>query len=235
MKRIAAGKRRQRVKHGADEFTDIEQGADLGRALPAELGKLQHPCRRLEFMRAFIERQMLQYELSGNEALGRGPLVLLLDKSGSMDGERDTWATALALALLEHAHAERRPFVLIDFNGSVTYETTVEPGGQLPHEALFVSCGGGTSIATAFERALDLIAHHPRALRRSDIVLITDGGSDPGRAPELRERARALGVTSLGLAIEVSAEMLAPWCDEAHGVSSLSTVDEGVAAPLFSA
>jgi len=79
----------------------------------------------LQMFRA-VQRQVLQYQLSGNEVLGRGPLVLLLDKSGSMEGPKDTWATALALALLEHAHAERRPFALIDFNGSVTYETTVE-------------------------------------------------------------------------------------------------------------
>ena len=233
-KRIAAAKRRQRVKHGADEISDIEQGADLGRALPAELAKLSHPLRRLDFIRSLLERQLLQYQLSGTDTLGRGPLVLLLDKSGSMDGQKDIWATALALALLEHAHVERRPFALIDFNGCVTYETTVGPGGELPHEALFVSCGGGTSIAAAFERGLEIIAQHPGALRRSDIVLITDGGSDPERAPELRQRARSLEVTSLGLAIEVAAETLAPWCDEAHAVSSVSTVDENVAGPLFS-
>jgi uncharacterized protein with von Willebrand factor type A (vWA) domain len=151
-----------------------------------------------------------------------------------MEGPKDTWATALALALLEHAHTERRPFALIDFNGSVTYETTVEAGGQLPHEALFVSRGGGTSIASAFERGLEMIAGHPGALRKSDIVLITDG-SDPERAPELRERARGLQVTSLGLAIEVSQEMLGPWCDEAQAVSSLSSLEENIAAPLFTA
>jgi uncharacterized protein with von Willebrand factor type A (vWA) domain len=222
------------VKHGADEITDIEQGADLGRALPAELAKLSHPLRRLDFIRSLLERQLLQYQLSGTDTLGRGPLVLLLDKSGSMDGQKDIWATALALALLEHAHVERRPFALIDFNGCVTYETTVGPGGELPHEALFVSCGGGTSIAAAFERGLEIIAQHPGALRRSDIVLITDGGSDPERAPELRHRARGLEVTSLGLAIEVAAETLAPWCDEAHAVSSVSTLEENVARPLFS-
>ena len=149
-KRIAAAKRRDRVKHGADEITDIEQGADLARALPTEVAKLSHPCRRLDFIRSLLEGQVLQYRLSGTDPLGRGPLILLLDKSASMDGEKDVWATALALALLEHAHAERRPFTLIDFNDRLTYEATIGPDGKLPHEALSVSCGGGTSIAAAF-------------------------------------------------------------------------------------
>jgi Mg-chelatase subunit ChlD len=233
LKRIAATKRRQRVKHGADEISDVEQGADLARALPAELSKLAHPRLRLAFIRSLLERQVLQYQLSGAETLGRGPIVLLLDKSGSMDGVKDVWATALSLALLEHAHEERRPFAILDFNGSVTFEVTVEPGQQLPHEALFVGCGGGTSIAAALERGLEIIAHHPRALRRGDIVLVTDGGSDTEAAARLRERAHALGVTILGLAIGVRADVLAPWCDEAHGVEDLSSIGEDIATPLF--
>jgi uncharacterized protein with von Willebrand factor type A (vWA) domain len=108
-KRIAATKRRQRVRHGADEISDVEQGADLARALPAELSKLAHPRLRLAFVRSLLERQVVQYQLSGAETLGRGPIVLLLDKSGSMDGVKDVWATALSLALLEHATRNAGP------------------------------------------------------------------------------------------------------------------------------
>jgi hypothetical protein len=115
----------------------------------------------------------------------------------------------------------------------VTFEATVEPGQQLPHEALFVGCGGGTSIAAALERGLEIIAHHPRALRRGDIVLVTDGGSDTEAAARLREQAHALGVTTLGLAIGMRADGLAPWCDEAHGVEDLSSISEDIASPLF--
>ena len=42
-----------------------------------------------------LERQVLQYQLVGTETLGKGPLVVLLDKSGSMEGRRDVWAAAL--------------------------------------------------------------------------------------------------------------------------------------------
>jgi uncharacterized protein with von Willebrand factor type A (vWA) domain len=232
MKRIAASKRRQRVKHGADEITDIEQGADLGRALPSELGKLTHPRRRLEFFRSYLERQMLQYKLVGSATLGKGPLVVLLDKSGSMDGPRDEWATALALALLEHAASERRRAALVDFNGSPVYEASLVPGGKLPTEALFISCAGGTDIGRAVTRGLDLCATEA-TLRKADIVLVTDGGSGTDEAPALRARARAQNVTLLGLAIGMDKDVLSPWCDEAHGVTDLSTVETGLAEALF--
>ena len=132
MKRIAAGKRRDRVRHGADEITDVEQGDSLARALPSELARLRHPRRRLDFLRSLLERQVLQYQLVGTETLGRGPLVLLLDKSGSMEGVKDVWATAFSLALLEHAAAERRPFAVVHFNGRVSFEAVVRPGRGPP-------------------------------------------------------------------------------------------------------
>ena len=234
-KRIAASKRRQRVKHGADEVTDVEQGADLGRALPVELAKLTHRLLRLDFMRALLERQALQYRLEGTASLGKGPLVVLLDKSGSMDGPRDVWATAVALALLDQAQRERRAYALLGFDSRVKFEAVVNPADALPEEGLFVSCGGGTEIAAAITRGLEIIRTHPGALRKADIVLVTDGGSDASEARALRESAAALGVTILGLGIGVEREWLAPWCDEVHAVTDLSTVDDASATALFAA
>jgi uncharacterized protein with von Willebrand factor type A (vWA) domain len=127
LKRIAASKQRQKVKHGADEVTDITQGADIARLLPSELSKLGRRTLRLLFMRDLLERQCLQYQLTGAEVLGKGPLVVALDKSGSMDGPRDVWATALALALLEQAQRENRMFALLLFDAGVKYEAIVKP------------------------------------------------------------------------------------------------------------
>jgi Mg-chelatase subunit ChlD len=234
-KRIAASKRRQRVKHGADEVTDIEQGADLARTLPVELAKLSHRLLRLDFMRALLERQVLQYRLEGSASLGKGPLVVLLDKSGSMDGPRDVWATAVALALLDQAQRERRTYALLGFDSHVKFEAVVNPADALPEEGLFVSCGGGTEIAAAIARGLEIIRTHPGALRKADIVLVTDGGSDTSEARVLRESAAALGITILGLGIGVEREWLAPWCDEVHAVTDLSTVDDASATALFAA
>ncbi|GAO01304.1 hypothetical protein [Anaeromyxobacter sp. PSR-1] len=236
MKRIAASKRRARVRHGADEVTDVTQGADLARALPVELARLTDPRRRLDFLRRLAERQVLQYQLVGSERLGRGPLVVLLDKSSSMDeggGLKDVWATALALALFGHARAEGRPFALIAYNAAPFYVEVVRPGASVPEEALFVRCGGGTSIAAAMERGLEVIADVRGGLRSADLVLVSDGEDDAGAAPSVRERAAALGVSIFGLAIGISGAALAPWCDEAHGVTDLATLEPTVANALF--
>ncbi len=232
-KRIAASKRRQKYRHGADEIADVEVGAELGRLLPAELVKLANRRLRPALMRNLIERSALQYQLVGNEPLGKGPLVVLLDKSGSMDGPRDVWATALALALLDQAHRERRMFALICFDAGVKFEAVVKAGETLPEKGLFVSCAGGTEIAVAATRGLDLIASDQGKLKQADLVLVTDGGSDAGSAPALRDLARKLGVTSLGLGIGVERDWLAPWCDDVQVVQDLSIIDDASAEKLF--
>ncbi len=232
-KRIAAMKQRQKVKHGADEITDVEQGADLGRLLPSELARLVHPKLRLAMLRDLSERRCLQYALSGTETLGKGPLVVCLDKSGSMDGPPDTWATAVALALLDIAQRQRRPFALLGFDDIVKQEVIVKPGEKFPAAELFLSCGGGTEISSVVSRGLDIIEQNPGAMRKADIVLITDGGSAIDMAPALRGRAVALGVTILGFGIGIDHGALAPWCDEVVGVVDLDRVDEKSAQLLF--
>ena len=105
----------------------------------------------------------------------------------------------------------------------------------LPEQALLVGCAGGTDIALALARGLEIIRTNPGAIRKADVVLVTDGGSDASAAPALRDAARELGVTILGLGIGVSPEWLEPWCDDVEVISDLTTIDDAAAAKLFAA
>lgn len=249
-KRIAQRKRRERVRHAPDEIADIETGAELERTLPAELAKLSGgKFRRLAFLRDLTERQVLQYRLDGREAKGRGPIVVCLDKSGSMAGPPDLWATAIALALLDVARTENRPFALLAFDAQIKREDIVPAGGMLPEDALFTYCLGGTSIARVLHRALEICKGEGSAagatgaagagsaadtMRKSDIILITDGQSDWYYAQQFRAEAKEAGVSCYGFGIGVEKEDLAPWCDEATTIKDLSgDLDESTAEALF--
>jgi uncharacterized protein with von Willebrand factor type A (vWA) domain len=231
-KRIAATKRRHRARHGADEISDLELGADLGRVLPSELARLRVPRLRLALLRDLAERRCLQYQLTATESLGRGPLAVALDKSSSMDGAPDEWATAVALALLGIAQAESRTFGLVTFNGDVTFSAVVRPGEALPETALAVSCSGGTDISKAITAALDIIKGGD-VIRDADVILITDGASDPAIAEQVRARAHELDVTILGIGIGVDRAALTPWCDEIEIVETVGSLPNSTADTLF--
>ena len=70
-------------------------------------------------------------------------------------------------------------------------------------------------------------------MRKADVVLITDGESETQDAPVIKQMAGELGVTILGVGIGVTADSLNPWCDEAHAVSCLDTVDDAAGEALF--
>jgi uncharacterized protein with von Willebrand factor type A (vWA) domain len=231
--RIGQQKRRSKVKHGAEEICDVELGNDLGRLLPVELVKLRHPRLHALVLRDLLERKAMQYALTGKEKLGKGPLVLLLDRSGSMDGEKDEWSMAVALALLGMAHDERRIFALVAFTDQVIYEAVVKPGERLDEEALNLTCSGGTDIDAAVARGLDIIARNPGALHEADLVLVTDGCSLAERAAELKNKAKALGVSVLGVGIGVARELLEPWADAIETITSLDCLGDQVAEALF--
>lgn len=231
-KRILARKRRERIRHGADELTDVELGSELPRLLPSELARLNQPILRLAMLRDLTERRCLQYRLEGADSKGKGPLVVCLDKSGSMDGQADVWATAVALALLDVAQQERRPFSLLCFDDRVRYQASVEPGGKLPEEALFVSCSGGTDVSLCVSAALEVIRTATGAMSKADVVLVTDGESDSTIAPVLREGAGRMGATILGFGIGIPPAALEPWCDEVHAVRDVDRLDEAIAGSM---
>jgi Mg-chelatase subunit ChlD len=234
-KRVAATKRRARVKHGADEVTDVEQGDNLSRLLPTEAMKFLDPDTEIRFFSDFLERRLLQYRLEGKEPAKKGPVIVAIDKSGSMSGMPDEWATAVALAVMDTAHADKRPFAFLCFDSYVTHEQIVQVGQKLDPQGLLVQAGGGTDIGVAFRRALDIIeANRGGALGKADVIVITDGGSGP--MPELRERAAAMGVHTIGIGIGVAKEYLTPFSDEQHVIEKLSaTLDGRLADALFAA
>ena len=232
--RIGQQKRRSKVRHGAEEICDVELGNDLGRLLPVELVKLRHPRLHALALRDLLERKAMQYALTGKEKLGKGPLVLLLDRSWSMEGPADEWSVAVALALLGLAQVERRTFALVAFTDQVIYEAVVKPGERLDEEALNLTCNGGTNIDAAVSRGLEIIERNPGALSEADLVLVTDGCSSSDRAPELRRKAKALGVTVVGVGIRVKPENLEPWADAIETITSLDGLGEQVADAVFS-
>ena len=108
-------------------------------------------------------------------------------------------------------------------------------GEPLPEAGLLVGCGGGTDIGLALRRGMAIIGEKSRKLGRADLVLVTDGESDVSPAPAIRDEAKNLGVSILGLGIGVGRGQLAPWCDEVQVVGDLSRIDDAAAERLFAA
>ncbi len=188
MRELACAMRRRVLERSSEEVYEIGQGAELGRLLPCELVRLTHAKLRGDFCRRLLERQLLVYELAGSGRRGRGPMVVCLDCSGSMAGEKELWSKAVALTLLDIARRQRRRFRAVCFAGAPSQLGIMEFGtrggyggslaGALDLAEYFP--GGGTDFQIALDAAIDGIrgvAEGGSRMRwgRADIVLITDG------------------------------------------------------------
>ncbi|HKA30653.1 MAG TPA: hypothetical protein VKH82_14825, partial [Candidatus Binatia bacterium] len=101
MREQALALRRSRFERASEETFDVELGRTLDRLLPPELLALRHPALRRDLLRRHAEGQLLCYRLRGADERGRGPMIVCLDGSSSMAGEKEIWSKAVALTLLE--------------------------------------------------------------------------------------------------------------------------------------
>jgi len=180
LRRIAAAKQRSKADLVRNEVADLERGNDLGRLLPSELVKLTDPALALDFARGFFEKSLLQYRLSGKETQGRGPIVVCIDQSSSMEGQKEIWSKAIALALLQVACMQKRACRVIHFNSAVVRVDDWKPGKVEPMaliKSLEPFYGGGTDFEPPLAKAMEAISAEPK-LRKADVVLITDGDAN---------------------------------------------------------
>lgn len=176
-KSLAVSARTARIKSTKSEISGVTMGGNITRALPHELVALRHPVLKYNFYRKLQEHQIMQYEMEHKEDVGRGPIVCLLDDSGSMYDENAYIARGVAFGLLQCAKADKRNFGLYIFSGENSFKTfIIEKGEATPEQCidiLSVSLKGGTSYSGPMRWGLHQCEQ--QKFKNGDIVMITDG------------------------------------------------------------
>lgn len=113
----AQAKQRTKTTHGVDDVVGVELGGEIARLVPTELAMLADEDFELDAARRLMERQSVVRQHRGVEKLGKGPIVICVDESGSMDGEPVQRAKAFALAMAWIARHQGRWCCLIGYSG----------------------------------------------------------------------------------------------------------------------
>ena len=198
------GARARKVNGVPGEVHSIEQGGNVGRMLPAELVQLMDANFETPVLHRISVGRALQYAVRGTDRKAKGPLVLALDESGSMHGERNEWAKAAALALARVAALDKRAVVVVHYSRSVVVQALRpnDPASVMSMIKHFLS--GGTAIGLALTNAVDQVkALASRGDKGADIVLVTDGiDHDTEAHVEAMDAAKAIGARVWTVAIE---------------------------------
>jgi hypothetical protein len=158
----------------------ITQGRDIRNVLPQDMGLLLGNTEEFNvFAAKYNNSELLQRQLKAETKSGKGPMIVCLDESGSMDGEKSTWANSITIAMYLQCLKDRRQFALVKFASNskiwpipnsltrmdIDFLKSISNHGYL---------GGGTNFQSAWNDATKFIRSNP-SWKQADIVFVTDG------------------------------------------------------------
>ena len=241
MRESARALRRKLYERANAEMYEVGIGADLSRLLPPELLGLRHPVLRRDFARRFLDGELLVYTLRAREEKGRGPMVVCLDGSSSMAGDKEIWSKAVTLTLLDIAARQRRRFRSICFSSA---ETPLQVLDLNPRERYTADMGrvfelaeyfpgGGTDFQKPLSAALDCLRRAPH--KRGDIVFITDGECrvDPEWLRDFKREKDKLGFSLFSVLIDVGPSSLGALKDFSDHITSITQLTSDATRDIF--
>lgn len=228
MLQTAAQKRRSVDPMGMGELAGVSLGNDLSRLLPGEFQKLAFPELSELFYLQYLDKTLMEYEVKGKTEQSKGPLVVCVDISGSMQGPRECWAKALVLTFMKLARQDRRHLRIILFSRNVRKVTDIEPFQPSFAEAMAQIAmsynGGGTAFEPPLLSAVKAIEQQTN-FKRADIVFVTDGDCriDGRFTQEFNAKKTEMEFTVYGFNVgrEWNNHTLSQFCDHVTLISDL--------------
>ena len=154
---------------------NIAASDDITNLIPLELLYLDEQLENI-FYNKLLEQKLFTYDYQARQSKGRGGIIVILDTSGSMIGNKLELLKGIILNLALIVLQRKRYFALINFSSSM------QDVLLLPHRPLFQefvrllisSYYGGTNFNIPIQRALEIIKNF-RFHRESDILIFSDG------------------------------------------------------------
>ena len=202
----------------------VRRSRNLARMTGSELQHLSHPVLRRLWRARFAEAQLFTYDDRARDpaarptaaaqrapwrqrptTLGRGPLLVCLDTSGSMQGAPEQVAKACVLQAVRSAHAGRRACRLMAFGGPdelLEQDLTLDATGlSALLDLMGQSFDGGTDVQTPMERAIASV--QSQCWAEADLLIVSDGefGVTHATLAALRDAKQRLGLRVHGVLI----------------------------------
>jgi len=233
-KESAITEQKKKAKHGAVEIKSVTVGDKIEDTLPSDRMNLCNDSTKKDFYRRMTEHQLLTYSKEAHKQKNKGPIIVCVDTSGSMNGDEEIWSKALTVGILEVAQMQKRDFACIIYSSSADDPIVIKKDEIAPQK--IITCaekfhGGGTSFESPLNKALELIKDS--TFKEADIVFITDG--DCYVSDEFTRKFKATkedkGFKTLGVLVNMgrghcSDSSLKEFCDSITLVSDIADLKD---------
>ncbi len=172
-----------------EEIVGIKLGKDLEHALPSELALMGDDeasilfdlkyvesglmCFDMEGIQHVDEKHVINFEQSVEEKDQKGPMVICIDTSGSMQGAPETIAKAITMSMVLQANQEKRDCYLINFSTSIKI-LDLSNGFSMKKLVYFLEMSfyGGTDVAPAITHGISVMKKDK--YKNADMLIISD-------------------------------------------------------------
>ena len=174
------------------EINGLKYSNDISCVLPSELALLRNPATKKLFQLKFAQKQLLSYNYRTKEELKKqeaeqeevsvekkepkGPIIVCVDTSGSMQGTPENIAKTVTFALSKIAIEEERKCYLISFStGIETLDLSdFSEGASIGKLVSFLrkSFNGGTDATPALKHSLEMLQRN--VYKNADVLMISD-------------------------------------------------------------
>ena len=173
------------------EINGLKYSNDISAALPSELSLMKNPALNKLFQLKFAQKQLLSYdyqiqeesdveskekeEVETEKKEKKGPIIICVDTSGSMNGTPENIAKTITFALSKIAIEEDRKCYVISFSTDIQTldlsDFSSNPIGKLV-QFLRMSFNGGTDAVPALNQALKILSENK--WKDADVLMISD-------------------------------------------------------------
>ena len=176
--------RSEALEHATQsDINGIEMGRNLNALLPTEWAHYLDAELEDVFLHKYVMGRLQTFEYKSNQlnaarslhqkrARKQGPIIICVDRSGSMMGDPEKVALSLLMRLTEWCLTAQRDCYLIGFN------TRTQPIDVMQNRAALLRffqqrATGGTDACEMMDKTFELINNHPR-YNGADVLWITD-------------------------------------------------------------
>ncbi|WP_338971790.1 VWA domain-containing protein [Spiroplasma endosymbiont of Panorpa germanica] len=176
-----------------EEILGMKLSSDIDRILSSELAYLKTPALKKLFMVKYLEQKFQTFDYKNTETMNenelsrikqqrslsqeqkRGPIILIIDISGSMHGNPELISKATAIMMGALANRNRRSIHLITFSTDINSLdlTAMHSDIKLLYDFLSMNFSdGGTDFATPLQKALEIMT--TSEYQNADVLMISD-------------------------------------------------------------
>lgn len=216
------------------QINGLRLSGEISSCLPSELAMSKNPATKLYFAQKFAERKLLSYsytnqqktyrqektteeiEVSIKEKEPKGPVIICVDTSGSMQGTPERVAKTITFALAKKCLEDDRKCFLISFSTGIEVQdlSTIEKGNGLTELVNFLrkSFNGGTDATPALVESLRQLK--TENYKNADVLMVSDFimGTLPQNIIESIKKEQEKGTYFYSLVVGSSANNQAIQC-----------------------